>query len=51
MESHWIVEKTSELNQSIHFKDVLTSEWEPGYVLCYTKGFAFVSTEEKTQIP
>ena len=49
MERHWVVEKTSDLNQSVLFKDVLTSEWEPGYVLCSTKGFALVSTgEEKT---
>ena len=33
MEKHWMVEKTSHLNQYVHFKDVLTSEWEPGYVL------------------
>ena len=32
-EKHWIVEKTTELNQPIYFKDVLTSQWKPDHVL------------------
>ena len=44
--------ETIELNQLIYFKDVLTSEWKPGHVLCWRRGFAFVSTgEEKLWIP
>ena len=41
-----------EFNQLIYFKDVLTSEWKPGHVLHWGRGFAFVSTgEEKLWIP
>ncbi|KAL6030444.1 hypothetical protein STEG23_025180 [Scotinomys teguina] len=51
-ERHWIIEKTAELNQPIYFKDVLTSEWKPGYVLRWGRGFAFISTgEDKLWIP
>ena len=51
-ERHWIIEKTAELNQPIYFKDVLTSEWKPGYVLHWGRGFAFISAgEEKLWIP
>ena len=32
-ERHWKVEKVRELNQSIYFKDVLTSEWKLGHAL------------------
>ena len=39
--------KTTELNQLIYFKDILTSEWKPGHVLHWGRGFAFVSTEEE----
>ena len=39
-ERHWIIEKTSEVNQLVYFKDVLTSEWKPGDVLCWGKGFS-----------
>lgn len=35
MQRHWTTEKTAELNQPIYFKDVLLSEWKPGYVLCW----------------
>ncbi|KAL6084245.1 hypothetical protein STEG23_037991, partial [Scotinomys teguina] len=45
-ERHWIIEKTAELNQPVYFKDVLTSEWKPGYVLRCGRGFAFISTGE-----
>ena len=46
------MEKTSELNQPVYFKDVLTSQWKPGDVLCWGRGFALVSTgEEKLWIP
>ena len=30
---HWIIEMSSELNQHVYFKDVLTSQWKPGDVL------------------
>ena len=51
-ERHWIMEKTSELNQPVYFKDVLTSQWRPGDVLRWGRGFALVSTgEEKLWIP
>ena len=34
------------------FKDVLTSQWKPGGVLCWGRGFALVSTgKEKRWIP
>ena len=42
-ERWWIIEKTSELNQPVYFKDVLKSQWKPGDVLCWGKGFALVS--------
>ncbi|KAL6070467.1 hypothetical protein STEG23_006054, partial [Scotinomys teguina] len=51
-ERHWTTDKTSELNQPVYFKDVLSSEWKPGYVLRWGRGFAFVSAgEEKLWIP
>ena len=51
-ERHWIIEKSTELNQPIYFKDVLTSQWKPGDVLRWGRGFALVSTgEEKLWIP
>ena len=51
-EGHWIMEKTSELNQPVYFKDVLTSQWKSGDVLRWGRGFALVSTgEEKLWIP
>lgn len=40
-------DKTSELNQPVYFKDVMTSVWKPGYVLHWGRGYAFVSTGEK----
>ena len=46
------MEKTSELNQLVYFKDVLNSHWKPGDVLCWGRGFALISTgEEKLWIP
>ena len=39
-ERQWITEKASELNQSVYFKDVLTSEWKPVIVLCSGRGFS-----------
>ena len=51
-ERHWIIEKSSELNQLVHFKDVLTSQWKPGDMLLWERVFTFVSTgEEKLWIP
>ena len=51
-ERHGIIEKHStELNQPVYFKDVLTSEWKPEYVLHWGKGFPFISIEEKLWIP
>ena len=51
-ERHQIIEKKSELNQLVYFKDVLTLEWKPGYVLNMGKCFALVSIgEEKPGIP
>ena len=51
-ERHWILEKSAELNQPIYFKDVLTSQWKPGDVLHWGRGFALVSTGEgKLWIP
>ena len=46
-ERHWIIEEMSELNQLVYFKDVLTSEWKPGDVLRWGRGFTLVSTEEE----
>ena len=46
-ERHWTIERTSELNQPVYFKDVLTSEWKPGDVLHWIKDFALVSTGEE----
>ena len=44
--------KTSKLNQPVYFKDVLTSQWKPGDVLHWVKGFPLISTgEEKLWIP
>ena len=51
-ERHWIMEKSVELNQLVYIKDVLTSQWKPGDVLRWGRGFALVSTgEEKLWIP
>ena len=47
LERHWRIGKTAELNQSVYFKDMLTSEWKPGYVLCWKRGFVFASTGEE----
>ena len=46
------MEKTSKLNQPVYFKDVLTSQWKPGDVLCWEKHLSLVSTgDEKLWIP
>ena len=46
------LKKTSGLNQPLYFKDVLTSQWKPGDVLHWGRGFALVSIgEEKLWIP
>ena len=46
------MEKSAELNQPVYIKDVLTSQWKPGDVLRWGRGFALVSTgEEKFWIP
>lgn len=47
MERHWIIENT-ELNQPVYFKDMLTSEWNLGFVLHWGRGFAFVSTGKES---
>ncbi|CAO2636376.1 hypothetical protein LEMLEM_LOCUS23496 [Lemmus lemmus] len=46
-ERHWIMEKSVELNQPVYFKDVLTSQWKPGEVLRWGRGFALISTGEE----
>ena len=52
VERHWIIENYFELNLSVYFKDVLFSQWKPGDVLCWGRGFSFVSTvEQKLWIP
>ena len=45
-ERHCTIGKSTELNHPVYLKNVLTSEWKPGHVLCCGKGFAFVSTGE-----
>ncbi|CAO2607041.1 Gag-Pro-Pol polyprotein, partial [Lemmus lemmus] len=47
VERHWIMGKTSELNQSVYFQDVLTSQWKPEDVLRWGRGFTLVSTGEE----
>ena len=46
-ERHWIIEQSSELNQPFYFKDVLTTQWKPGDMIHWERGFALVSTEEE----
>lgn len=44
--------KTAELNQPVHFRDVLTSEWKRGILLCWGRGYIYISTEkEKLCVP
>ena len=50
-ERHWIIEKSSKLNQLVYLKDVLISQWKPGDVLRWGRVFALVSTEENLWIP
>ena len=38
---------SSELNEPVYFKDVLTSQWKPGDGLCWRSGFVIISTEEE----
>jgi hypothetical protein len=46
------VERTTELNQPVYIKDILTSEWQIGNVLHWGRGFMPVSTgKEKLWIP
>ena len=46
-----VEKKPAGLNQPVYFKDVLTSDWEPGCVLFRRQSFAFVSTgEEKLKL-
>ena len=40
--------KTAELNQPIHFKNVLTSEWKPGYVLQEEEVLLLLPEEKKS---
>ena len=39
--------KTTKVNKPVSFKDVLTSELKPGYVVYWGRGFVFVSTGEE----
>ena len=51
-ERHREIEKDSELNQLMYFKDVLTPEQKPGDVLYWGRSFALVSIrKEKLWIP
>lgn len=44
--------KTTELNQPVYIKDILTSEWNMVNVLCWKRGYAFISTgKEKLWVP
>ena len=46
VERHWIVERNTELNQSVYFKDVLTSEWNQD--MCYIEeGVLLLFLKEK----
>ena len=46
------MERTTELNQPVYIKDILTSEWQIGNVLHWGRGFMPVSTgKEKLWIP
>lgn len=44
---HWFIKGTAELNQPMHVRDVLVSELKLGNVLCWKRGYALVSTENK----
>lgn len=46
-ERYWTVGKTTELNQSICFKNVLTSEWKSENVLYQGRGYTFTFTGNK----
>ena len=43
------MEKTAELHQPVYIKDVFTSKWREGNVLCWGRGFVYVSTEKQKQ--
>ena len=47
VERHWIVERTVELNQAVYIKDILTSEWKMGNVLCWGKGYVCFHRKRK----
>ena len=38
---------STELNQPKYFEDLLASKWKAGYILCWRRGFALVSTVEE----
>jgi hypothetical protein len=38
------VERIIELNQPVYIKNILTTEWKMGNVLCWGRGYAYVST-------
>ena len=46
-ERHWIVGKTTELNQPVYIKDILTSEWKTENILHWGRGYAYISTENE----
>jgi hypothetical protein len=53
-ERHWIVKKkkkkkTTELDQSVYFKDVETLEWKSGYELYWERCIVYTSTCDKRQ--
>ena len=46
------MEETAELNQPVYIKNAFTSKWRGGNVLCWGRGFVYVSTrKEKHWIP
>lgn len=42
--------KTAELNQSRHFRDVLTLEWKSRNMLYLERGCAFVSRKQRAMV-
>ena len=47
LQRHCIIEKISELNQPVYFKDVLTSEWKLRDVGQWERGFVLISSGEE----